>query len=59
MKLREDNVLFMFSVKLKDLANKYGVVIQTGSQVNRSGNNTDEEFSSNMLRGSSAIADVI
>lgn len=57
MKLREDNVLFMFSVKLKDLANKYGVFIQTGSQVNRSGNNTDEEFSSNMLRGSSAIAD--
>ena len=57
MKLREDNILFMFSVKLKDLANKYGVFVQTGTQVNRSGNNTDEEFSSNMLRGSSAIAD--
>lgn len=57
MKLREDNVLFMLSVKLKDLANKYGVFIQTGTQVNRSGINTNEEASSNMLRGASSIGD--
>lgn len=57
MKLREDNVLFMLSVKIKDLANKYGVFIQTGTQVNRSGNGTNEDANSNMLRGASAIAD--
>lgn len=27
MKLREDNVLFMLGIKLKDLCNKYGVFI--------------------------------
>ena len=57
VKLREDNILFMLSARLKDLANKYGVFIQTGTQVNRSGNGTNEDANSNMLRGASAIAD--
>lgn len=56
VKLREDNVLFMLAVKLKDLANKYGIFLQTGTQVNRSIDG-DNEISASMLRGASAIAD--
>lgn len=54
--LREDNVLFMLSTKLKDLANKYGVFIITGTQVNR-GIDSGNEITSSMLRGASSIAD--
>lgn len=32
--LREDNVLFMISIKLKDLCNQYGVFILTSTQLN-------------------------
>ena len=31
VKLREDNILFMLSAKLKDIANKYGVFIMSGT----------------------------
>ncbi len=31
VKLREDNILFMLSTRLKDLANKYGVFILTAT----------------------------
>lgn len=34
VKLREDNVLFMLSNKLKDICNKYGVFIMTATQLN-------------------------
>lgn len=34
IRLREDNVLFMFSARLKDLANKYGVFILSATQLN-------------------------
>ena len=32
--LREDNVLFMMSIRLKDLCNEYGVFIMTATQLN-------------------------
>ena len=32
--LREDNVLFMISIRLKDLCNQYGVFILTATQLN-------------------------
>lgn len=32
--LREDNVLFMISIKLKDICNEYGVFILTATQLN-------------------------
>jgi replicative DNA helicase len=32
--LREDNVLFMIGVRLKDLANEYGVFIESSTQLN-------------------------
>ena len=32
--LREDNVLFMISIRLKDLCNEYGIFIMTATQLN-------------------------
>ena len=34
VRLREDNILFMISIRLKDLCNQYGVFIMTGTQLN-------------------------
>ena len=31
IKLREDNVLFMLSTRLKDLCNKYGIFIMSAT----------------------------
>ena len=56
--LREDNVLFLLSVKLKDICNQYGVFILSSTQLN--GNYVDAEvFDQNLLRGAKAIADKI
>ena len=56
--LREDNVLFMISVRLKDLANQYGVFILTATQLN--GGYVDaKEKDQNLLRGAKAIADKV
>lgn len=57
VKLREDNVLFMLSVKLKDMCNKYGVFIETGTQLN--GQYVESETpDQNLLRGAKSIADL-
>ena len=55
--LREDNVLFMISVRLKDLANQYDIFIMTSTQLNAS--YTDGKLDQNSLRGSKAIADKV
>ena len=34
VKLREDNILFMMSIKLKDLCNQLGVFIMSATQLN-------------------------
>ena len=34
VRLREDNILFMLSARLKDLANKYGIFIMSATQLN-------------------------
>ena len=57
IKLREDNVLFMLSTKLKDLCNIYGVFILTATQLNSSYQDA-EEPDQNLLRGAKSIADV-
>lgn len=54
--IREDNILFMFSVKLKDIANQYNVFIMTSTQLNE-GWKTDSIPDQNLLRGAKAIAD--
>lgn len=56
--LREDNILFMMSVKLKDLCNEYGVFIESATQLN--GDFRDAKvFDQNLLRGAKSLADKI
>jgi hypothetical protein len=58
VKLREDNILFMLSNKLKDICNQYGVFIMSATQLN--GDYQDAETpDQNLLRGAKAIADKI
>lgn len=57
VKLREDNILFMLSNKLKDICNKYGVFIMTATQLN--GDAKEAKIpDQNVLRGAKSIADV-
>lgn len=56
MKLREDQILFMLSTSLKNLANKLHIFIESGTQIN--GNYLEAtELNQNLLRGSKAISD--
>ena len=58
IKLREDNVLFMLSTRLKDLCNKYGIFVMSATQLN--GDWKDAKIpDQNLLRGAKAIADKI
>ena len=56
--LREDNVLFMISIKLKDLCNEYGIFIMTATQLNAD-YLTAQQYDQNLLRGAKSIADKI
>ena len=56
--LREDNVLFMMSIKLKDICNEYGVFIMSATQLNAD-YVTAQQYDQNLLRGAKAIADKI
>ena len=56
--LREDNVLFLMSSKLKDIAVKYKVFVMSSTQLNGEYKNSDTP-DQNLLRGSKAIADRI
>lgn len=58
VRLREDNVLFMLSIRLKDLCNKYGVFILSATQLNGDYVNSPTP-DQNLLRGAKAIADKI
>lgn len=58
VRLREDNILFMFSVKLKDLCNQYGIFILSATQLN--GDFRDSEIpDQNLLRGAKSIGDAL
>ena len=58
IRLREDNILFMLSNKLKDICNTYGVFIMSATQLN--GDYQDAKTpDQNLLRGAKAIADKI
>lgn len=56
--LREDNILFMISVRLKDLCNQYGVFIMSATQLNADYISA-QQYDQNLLRGAKAIADKI
>lgn len=58
VRLREDNILFMMSIRLKDLCNQYGVFIMSATQLNA--DYTESETpDQNLLRGAKSIADKI
>ena len=58
VRLREDNILFMISIRLKDICNQYGVFIMTATQLNA--DYVDSETpDQNLLRGAKSIADKI
>ena len=56
--LREDNVLFMLSTRLKEICNKYGVFILSSTQLNAEYKKA-KQYDQNLLRGAKAIADRI
>lgn len=56
--LREDNILFMISVRLKDLCNQYEVFIMSATQLN-AGYMDADVYDQNLLRGAKSIADKI
>ena len=56
--LREDNILFMMSIKLKDICNQFGVFIMTATQLNAD-YVTAQQYDQNLLRGAKSIADKI
>jgi len=58
VKLREDNVLFMMSVKIKDICTQYGVFVMSSTQLNGDWKES-ETPDQNLLRGAKAIADKI
>ena len=58
IKLREDNLLFILSNKIKDICNKYGVFIMSATQLNAD-YQTSETPDQNLLRGAKSIADKI
>ena len=58
VKLREDNILFMLSNKIKDICNEYGVFIMSATQLNAD-YQTSETPDQNLLRGAKSIADKI
>jgi replicative DNA helicase len=58
VKLREDNILFMLSIRLKDLCNQHGIFIMSATQLNgdyQEAKTPDQ----NLLRGAKAIADKV
>ena len=58
VRLREDNILFMISIRLKDLCNQYGIFIMSATQLNADYVES-ETPDQNLLRGAKSIADKI
>jgi replicative DNA helicase len=56
VKLREDNILFLLSVKLKDIATQYNIFIISATQLNQDWKSSDMP-DQNLLRGAKSIAD--
>ena len=56
--LREDNVLFMMSVKLKDLCNELGIFLMSATQLSND-YHTASVFDQGLLQGAKAIANKV
>lgn len=59
VKIREDNVLFMLSIKLKDLCNELGIFLESATQLNGTWKEDTEMPDQNLLRGAKSISDKI
>ena len=58
VKLREDNILFMLSIRVKDICNQYGIFIMSATQLN--GDYVEDKTpDQNLLRGAKSIADKV
>lgn len=57
VKLREDNILFMLSTRLKDICNQYGIFILSSTQLSANWKDDNEMPDQNLLRGAKSIAD--
>lgn len=57
VRLREDNILYMMAIRIKDICTQYGVFVLTATQLNMS--YQDNVLDQNALRGAKAIADKI
>lgn len=58
VRLREDNILFMISIRLKDICTQYDVFILSATQLNGDYREA-KEYDQNLLRGAKSIADKI
>lgn len=58
IRLREDNILFLLSVKLKEIATQYNIFILSSTQLNQDWKTSDIP-DQNLLRGAKSIADKI
>jgi replicative DNA helicase len=58
MKLREDNILFMLAIRLKDLCNELGIFIMSSTQLNADWESRDTS-NQNVLRGAKSIGDKV
>ena len=56
VRLREDNILFMLSARLKDICNQYNIFILSSTQLNGLYTEADTP-DQNLLRGAKSIAD--
>lgn len=58
IKLREDNILYMLSIRLKDLCNELGIFMISSTQVSSEWEGK-KDGNQNLIRGAKAIADKI
>lgn len=58
IRLREDNILTIFSIRLKDLCNKLNIFLYSATQVNADWEGK-KDGNQNLIRGAKAIADKI
>ena len=58
IKLREDQILYMLAIRLKDIANELGVFVLSSTQLNADWENS-KNGNQNLLRGAKAIADKV
>ena len=58
IKLREDQILYMLAIRLKDLANELGVFVLSSTQLNADWEGK-RDGNQNLLRGAKAIADKV